>query len=94
MNIKAIILLTSILFNTGCTLKTSDDLYTDGVKSVREGKLNGAIELLKNALAKNHNHLRARHELARVYVLVGKYDQAEKEFQKVKMMSSYWIKPL
>lgn len=91
VNINVFILLTIILFSFGCTLKTSDELYVDGVKSVRTGKFNDAIVLLRKALEKNHNHLDARYELAMVYVSVGRYELAEKEFQKVKLMSARWF---
>lgn len=84
---KIVILLTIIFFNSGCTGKTSEELYADGVKLLREGNSNGAIVLFRNALEKDQNHLDARYQLARAYVSEGKYEQAEKEFQKVKRLN-------
>jgi len=84
---KILIMLTIILFNFGCTGKTSEELYVDGVKLLREGNSNGAIVLFRNALEKDQNHINARYQLARAYVSEGKYEQAEKEFQKVKRLN-------
>ncbi|MDD2580672.1 MAG: PEP-CTERM system TPR-repeat protein PrsT [Desulfuromonadaceae bacterium] len=84
---KIIFLLTVIIFSSGCTGKTSDELYADGVKALREGNANGAIVLFRNALEKNQNHLDARYQLAKAYVSARKYELAEKEFQKVKLLN-------
>lgn len=84
---KIVILLTIMIFNSGCTGKTSGDLYAEGVKLLRGGNSNGAIVLFRNALEKDQNHLNARYQLACAYLSVGKYEQAEKEFQKVKRLN-------
>ena len=84
---KIIIMLTVVIFNSGCTGKTSEQLFTDGVKLLREGNSNGAIVLFRNALDKDQSHLNARYQLARAYALEGKYELAEKEFQKVKRLN-------
>ncbi|MDD2310086.1 MAG: PEP-CTERM system TPR-repeat protein PrsT [Desulfuromonadaceae bacterium] len=84
---KIVILLTMILLNSGCTGKSSEELYADGVKSLREGNSNGAIVLFRNALEKNQSHINARYQLARAYLSEGKYELAEKEFQKVKRLN-------
>lgn len=80
---KIVIMLIMVIFNFGCTGKTSDQLYAEGVKLLREGNSNGAIVLFRNALEKDQNHLDARYQLARAYAAEGKYELAEKEFQKV-----------
>lgn len=80
---KIIILLVSLTFIAGCTGKTSVELYTEGMKLLHEGNSNGAIVFFRNALDKDQNHLDARHQLARAYLLIGKYQLAEKELQKV-----------
>jgi len=85
--VKMVILLAIIMFNSGCTGKTSEELYASGVKLLRDGNPNGAIVLFRNALEKDQNHLNARYQLARAYVAEGKYDLAEKEFQKVKRLN-------
>lgn len=82
-----IILLALIVSTSGCTGKTSEELYAGGVKLLREGKSSGAIVLFKNALEKNQNYLDARYQLARAYLLEKKYELAEKEFQKVKLLN-------
>ena len=84
---KIIIMLSMIIINSGCTGKTSDELYTGGVKLLREGNSNGAIVLFRNALEKDQNHLESRYQLAKAYASEGKYELAEKEFQKVKRLN-------
>ena len=84
---KIVFVLTVVIFNFGCTGKTSDELYADGVKALRKGNSNGAIVLFRNALDKNQNNLDARYQLAKAYVSVRKYELAEKEFQKVRLLN-------
>ncbi len=84
---KIVILMTLFIFNSGCTGKTSDELYADGVKSLREGNSNGAIVLFRNALEKNQNNVDARYQLAKAYVSEMKYELAERELQKVKRLN-------
>ncbi len=67
----------------GCTAKSSTELYADGVNKLREKNPNAAIILFKSALEKDQNFLDARYQLAKAYLSTGKYEQAEKEFQKV-----------
>lgn len=81
---KRIITLVSIVLGiTGCSGKTSNDLYVAGVKELQQGNSGSAIVLFKNALEKDQNHVDARYQLARAYMASGKFEQAEKEFQKV-----------
>jgi putative PEP-CTERM system TPR-repeat lipoprotein len=80
---KLIILLLVIVSIAGCGGKKKEDLYADGLKKVKNGNQNGAIVLFKSALEKDPNYLDARYQLGKAYLAVGKYDQAEKEFQKV-----------
>jgi len=84
---RAIILSSLILTLVGCSGKTSDELYAEGVRELRKGNGNGAIVLLKNALEKDQNNTAARYQLAKAYVAVRKYEQAEKEFQKVQRLN-------
>lgn len=84
---KIFVLLAAIILNSGCTARTSEELYADGVRMFREGNVNGAIVFFRKALDKDHCHLDARYSLARAYVSVRKYDLAEKEFKKVKLMN-------
>lgn len=79
-----VIIIAIVLFNiAGCSGKTKEELYAKGVKQINDGNPNGAIVFLKNALEKDQNYLDARYQLAKAYVAAGKYEQAEKEFQKV-----------
>jgi putative PEP-CTERM system TPR-repeat lipoprotein len=84
---KAVIMLAIIIGTSGCTGKTSEELYLEGVKLLREGKPGGAIVLLKSALEKKQNYLDARYQLANAYIAEKKYDLAEKELQKVKLLN-------
>ncbi len=85
ITIIMVLLITAV--SAGCVWKTSEELYSEGVKLLREGKPGGAIVLFKNALEKNQNYLDARYELARAYQSEKKYELAEKEFQKVKLLN-------
>lgn len=67
----------------GCSGKSSDELYAEGTKELQHGNARSAIVLFRNALEKNQNHLDARYQLAKAYMSTGKFDMAEKEFQKV-----------
>jgi putative PEP-CTERM system TPR-repeat lipoprotein len=68
---------------SGCSGKTKEELYSEAVKQARNANPSGAIVLLKNALEKDPNYLDARYQLALAYTSIGKYEQAEREFQKV-----------
>lgn len=81
------IILALLIGISACTGKTSEDLYSDGIKLLQEGKSGGAIVLFKNALEKNQNYLEARYQLARAYMSIKKYELAEKELQKVKLLN-------
>ena len=82
-----VIMLTLVCIASGCTGKTGEELYAEGVKLLTSGNANGAIVFFRNALEKDQNHLNARYQLARAYLSEKKYEQAEKEFQKVKRMN-------
>ncbi len=84
---KAIILLSLIIGTSGCAGKTSEELYVEGVKLLHEGKFGGAIVLFKSALEKKQNYLDARYQLAKAYQAEKKYELAEKELQKVKLLN-------
>ncbi len=89
MNIITVIMLAILIGTSGCARKTSEELYSDGVKLLQEGKSGGAITLFKNALEKNQNYLDARYQLAGAYLAEKKYELAEKEFLKVKLLNPY-----
>jgi putative PEP-CTERM system TPR-repeat lipoprotein len=80
---KIIFILGIILAIAGCSGKTVEQLYAEGVQQLQKANPGGAIVLLKNALEKDQNHLDARYQLAKAYAAAGKREQAEKEFQKV-----------
>jgi putative PEP-CTERM system TPR-repeat lipoprotein len=71
----------------GCTGKTGKELYETGVMELQKGNVAGAMVLLRNALEKDQNFTEARYQLAKAYVASRKFEQAEKEFQKVQRQS-------
>ena len=79
--VMAIVVLALAL--SGCSGKTKEELYAEGVKQLKKANPNGAIVLLKYALEKDQNFTDARYQLAKAYMAATKYEQAEKEFQKV-----------
>jgi len=81
------LILALVIATSGCAGKTSEELYSEGFKLLQEGKSGGAIVYFKNALEKNQNYLDARYQLAKAYVAEKRYELAEKEFQKVKLLN-------
>ncbi|MBS1113494.1 MAG: Tetratricopeptide 2 repeat protein, partial [Nitrospirae bacterium] len=67
----------------GCSPKTKEELFQEGVGHFKKNNPQGAIVLFKKALEKDPNFFDARVELAKAYLAARKYDQAEKEFLKV-----------
>ena len=80
-----LLILTASLFAVGCPekYKTKEELHNEGVKLMNANNPGGAIVFFKNALEKDQSYVEARFQLARAYSSFGKFDQAEKEFQKV-----------
>lgn len=78
-NIFALLICLTLI---GCSGKTKEELYTEALQQLKTNP-NGALLLLKSALEKDPNYLDARYQLSKAYMSVGKYEQAEKEFQKV-----------
>lgn len=68
---------------TGCSRKSKEDLYAEGVKQLTAANPSGAVVLFKSALEKDENYLDARFQLGKSYAKLGKHEQAEKEFTKV-----------
>ncbi|HLA04584.1 MAG TPA: tetratricopeptide repeat protein, partial [Syntrophales bacterium] len=67
----------------GCESKTRDQFYAEGLEQMNKGNMGGAVVLFRNALEKDLNFFDARYQLATAYTAMGKYEQAEKEFQKL-----------
>ncbi|HSW65163.1 MAG TPA: XrtA/PEP-CTERM system TPR-repeat protein PrsT [Dissulfurispiraceae bacterium] len=80
---KVLILLFTVALLSGCSGKTKEELYAEGVRLLNENNPGGAIVALKNALEKDSNFVDARFQLARAYVKNGKVEAADKELQKV-----------
>src|SRR5512139_745281 len=80
---KVLLILIACLLVMGCKAKTKEELFTEGMNMMNANNPSGAIVYLKNALEKDQNYFDARYQLARAYAATGKYEQAEKEFQKV-----------
>ncbi len=78
-----VVLITLFACLAACKAKTKEELYSEGVAQIKQGNPGGAIVLLKNALEKDPNYLDARYQLAVAYMDSGKFEQAEKEFQKI-----------
>jgi len=78
-----IIIIVCILLLVACSGKTKDELYSDGLKLLKENNPSAAIVLFKNALSKDQNFFEARHQLAKAYLSAGKADQAVQEYQKL-----------
>lgn len=66
----------------GCSGKSKEELYAEALKQINTNP-NGALLLLKSALEKDPNFLEARYQISKAYMAVGKFEQAEKELQKV-----------
>lgn len=82
--LKKLVLLFLILVTVaGCGGKGKEDLYSEGLKKLKEGNPGAAIVLFRNALEKDPNYQDARMQLGKSYLEAGRYDQAEKELQKV-----------
>ena len=80
---KIIISLLLLAVLTACGGKTKEELYAEGLKYLETANPGGAVVLFKNALEKDENYLDARYQLAKCYARLGKWPQAEKEFNKV-----------
>ena len=80
---KIIVIFVTALTVAGCGVKTKEELFGDGNKQLKAGNTNGAIVLFKSALEKDQNYLDARYQLAKAYLAARKYEQAEREFQKI-----------
>ncbi len=82
MNTKLMLLIVLFLFSA-CHSKTKEELYTQGLKQLKASNPGGAVVLLKSALELDENYVDARFQLAKSYAMMGKHEQAEKEFNKV-----------
>jgi putative PEP-CTERM system TPR-repeat lipoprotein len=84
-NMVSIVLATMLLFAGGCTgqYKTKEAFFNEGMKQLETNNPGNAIIFFKNALERDQNYFEARFQLAKAYSGVGKYDAAEREFQKV-----------
>jgi tetratricopeptide (TPR) repeat protein len=77
------LLLSGLCALNGCESKTRDQFYAEGLEQMNKGNMGGAVVLFRNALDKDLNFFDARYQLATAYTAMGKYEQAEKEFQKL-----------
>jgi putative PEP-CTERM system TPR-repeat lipoprotein len=80
---SAVIILAIAALVSACANKSSEELYKEGLKMMKEHKPAGAIVLFKNALQKEPNHFDIRFQLARAYSGTDNLDSAEKELKKV-----------
>ena len=80
---KSLLILVVLLMCSACGSKTKESLYSDGLKQLEGANPGGAVVFFKSALEKDGNFSDARFQLAKAYVALGKYEQAEKEFTKV-----------
>ena len=81
-------LLSAALFFTlvlaGCGSKTKESLFEQGVQQLQASNPGGAVVYFKNALEKDANFTDARFQLAKAYAALGRFEQAEREFTKVR----------
>ena len=80
-----LVLVSFLLF--ACGNKSKEELLNEGVQLTEKGNITGGIILFRNALEKDPNFFEARFQLAKNYILVERFDQAERELQKVKLQS-------
>ncbi len=80
---KISIIITVLLFVISCSNKTKEELFSEGVKQLKENNPNSAIIYLKNALEKDPIFFDARFQLAKAYLATGKYESAESELLKL-----------
>jgi putative PEP-CTERM system TPR-repeat lipoprotein len=80
---KIVISIVLVCLVLGCQRKTKDQFYNEGLGQINKGNVSGAIVYFKNALEKDQNFFDARYQLAMAYTILGKYEQAEREFQKL-----------
>ncbi len=71
----------------GCSGKTKETLFAEGVKEFEQANHAAATVLFKSALQKDSNYQEARYHLAKSYFASGKYELAEKEFKKVALQN-------
>lgn len=84
-----IVLLLASAMLIGCEGHTKESLNAEGQTLFQEGNYNGAIIHYRNALEKDPNFVEARYNLALAYVETAKFEQAEREFQKVLLQNPY-----
>ena len=91
MRKKSVIILSCLLalLLLGCQSNSKESLNAKGQTFFKEGNYNGAVISYKNSLEKDPNYVEARYNLGLAYIETGKLDQAEKEFQKVLLLSPY-----
>jgi len=80
---KPAIMIVLLIVLAACGGKTKEELYAEGTRQLDSSNPGGAVVLFKSALEKDENYLEARVQLAKSYVKLGKWEQAEKEFNKV-----------
>lgn len=80
---KLITLVLMMAVLSGCGGKSKETLLSEATKKLKEGNPGAAIVMLRNALEKDPNYVEARYQLAKAYLEATKYEQAEKELQKV-----------
>jgi len=77
------VMLVVMMLVVGCSGKSKEELYAQGLEKLKENNPGAAVVLLKSALEKDQNFSDARFQLAKAFVAQGKVEQAEKEFVKV-----------
>ena len=83
------ILLLVISMLAGCESHTKESLNAEGQSLFQEGNYNGAIIHYRSALEKDPNFVEARYNLGLAYIETAKFEQAEREFQKVLLQNPY-----
>lgn len=77
------IVLALLVTLVGCKAQSKEELLQEGLKLSGQGNWTGAVVCYRNALEKDAAFFEARYQLAIAYLKLGRFDQAEKEFEKV-----------
>ncbi|GAB7024019.1 XrtA/PEP-CTERM system TPR-repeat protein PrsT [Salidesulfovibrio brasiliensis] len=78
-----------VMLPAGCGNSNVTELMSEGQKYLDDGNGKGAIVIFKTVLDKAPENMEARYALGKAYLLSGKVDQAEKNFEKYNRQNPY-----
>lgn len=80
---RSFVVFIMMLLFQGCSGKSKEELYAEGLENLKNKNPGAAVVLFKSALEKDQNYIDARYQLAKAFADQGKVEAAEKEFLKV-----------